>query len=648
MGAIESLSEQFGVLPSCTDSELRTAYRVLLFKTHPDRNHQDPTATIKTQDLNKAYAELKNRRKQASYGEQHGTGALHSDSSEPVFELVNVEKIAGIKTRFRASWNALRDDEDDPLRALAFVHAAFEAERGNSDIVTRLLAGPILIDLSSSLLTNSEASERDARCATLERWAEYLLGAGFVDEAIQILEDAVDSGLARQQLKEQLRSHHYRAAQYSHPTTRIRPEPEASITHLRRIVELGYNFDYVHKLLAEAYHDIGDDNVARTHLERAYDLNPDLSGAVRISRKLGRPVRARSAQYEAAVASNPRWTRPDQIPVPRQVRFWAANRDWPLVLDFSTPGDYAPRVLPAARATLRAIAASLGNSDAPTTEASLLELLNFNYYWDVAQAAAISLSKIGGEKALAALEQVRPGVTNSAQSHLKDCASYIRARLDNSNRLVSGDLVPLLSQAEESFQQHKYGNARFLLENVLLYMGNREPQFADTSRLLACACAEMKDFESAIEIIRPVYESLRDSENLGALREISDWLWNGTVFEEYYEELGSNYRWALDLSLHLISKATTPEGVLEPLRRATRWLEKLDQRMTANAIRELIRIEAPGTFAVDPHNRENYVRVVVLSDNMEHFLKTFAARIETEAAPKLQEVMRSERQIGQA
>jgi hypothetical protein len=92
-------------------------------------------------------------------------------------------------------------------------------------------------------------------------------------------------------------------------------------------------------MLAEAYHELGDDERARASLEYAYRINPDLSGAVRITRALGLQAKMNNERKIAVARAEPRWTRPEQIPMPRQIRLWAECRDWNFVLDFSKPGD---------------------------------------------------------------------------------------------------------------------------------------------------------------------------------------------------------------------------------------------------------------------------------------------------------------------
>lgn len=204
----------------------------------------------------------------------------------------------------------------------------------------------------------------------------------------------------------------------------------------------------------------------------------------------------------------------------------------------------------------------------------------------------------------------------------------------------------LLAQARQEALRGNYGIVRFLLENLIVHMPREYPHFDETTALWARSCAEMNDFETAVEIVRPVYAALRDGGHLETLDEISHWLWNATLpFEKYHDGLDDHYQWALELNLSLVMSAATPDGVLGPLRSSTRWLERLNRGASANVIRNLIRTEAPGTLYVDGHNRENYLRPATFTESMKDYLETFDARIKKEAVPKLKEVMGGARWI---
>ena len=67
----------------------------------------------------------------------------------------------------------------------------------------------------------------------------------------------------------------------------VRPTARIRIEHLKAIVNLGFELGYVYKLLAESYHEIGDNDVAKAHLQKALAIDPNLSGAKKISKALG-------------------------------------------------------------------------------------------------------------------------------------------------------------------------------------------------------------------------------------------------------------------------------------------------------------------------------------------------------------------------
>ena len=415
------------------------------------------------------------------------------------------------------------------------------------------------------------------------------------------------------------------------------------------VIALGYNLDYIHKFLAEAYHALGDDEQAHASLSQAYEMNPNLSGAVQISRTLRFSPNRKAMEAPAASAIRPKWTKPAQVPAPAQIRAWADDQQWVSILGFADPENYSRAVLPKARNTLHAISVALGRCNEAEAIRSLIGLLHFGYYWDVAQAAAVALAKIGDANTLATLKTFGGGQNNGAaywnqtgKEYLRQCISYLQTRVNQYSLLVDHDTLRLLTRAKLESERGNDGLARFLLENVAKDMPQDHPDFVDAMVLWARSCAKMNDYDRAIEVIRPVFPTLRERGDKITIGDVGSWLWNKVGMEEYNDELDDLYRWALDFDLHLIALATTPEDVLRPLRDVTRWLERLGDGDTATIIRELIRMEAPGTGFVDSHDRRSYVRHVTLSEDMRGFLKAFDGRIKAVAVWKLKDVMGSE------
>ena len=61
-----------GVSPGASDEEIKTAYRRLAKKYHPDRNPNDPEAAKKMQQVNAAYEQIKNPEKGRTAGAGYG------------------------------------------------------------------------------------------------------------------------------------------------------------------------------------------------------------------------------------------------------------------------------------------------------------------------------------------------------------------------------------------------------------------------------------------------------------------------------------------------------------------------------------------------------------------------------------------------
>lgn len=70
-----------GVSEAASDEEIRTAYRRLAKKYHPDLNPNDPTAAAKMNDVNVAYDQIKTAEKRAAYKASERQQTYYQQSS---------------------------------------------------------------------------------------------------------------------------------------------------------------------------------------------------------------------------------------------------------------------------------------------------------------------------------------------------------------------------------------------------------------------------------------------------------------------------------------------------------------------------------------------------------------------------------------
>lgn len=86
------LYDILGVKPTATDAEIKTAYRKMALKYHPDRNKDDPNATEKFKAIGEAYDVLQDKEKRElydKYGEKGLKEGAPDQQAHSFFDLFN-------------------------------------------------------------------------------------------------------------------------------------------------------------------------------------------------------------------------------------------------------------------------------------------------------------------------------------------------------------------------------------------------------------------------------------------------------------------------------------------------------------------------------------------------------------------------------
>ncbi len=649
---IQSAYDLFGVAPDCSDGDLRKAYCRLLLQCHPDVNpeHVD-IATTKTQEVLAAYERL------SAWRIAHADGT--SADEQPVDEArvssnvgieinisfsshvrdpfrVSLDQIATLKQELREAWQEFTVKPYDVKAALRFVRAAFQA--GRPDAADDLLKNAKLIG-AFPILVQMYSPNEAARVAML--WAERLCDAHQFALAVQLLDDisgiAGVIGFTRSEVQDRLRSIHYGIAQ-GHFSDGKKPSTATRIEHLRAIVKLGFELGYVYKLLAEAFHELGDDDAARSHLQHAMTIDPQLTGAKTIMRALGlladepRPKRTRADR------STYLYTRPDQIPSVARIIEWFEQKQWDEIFSHADPKQYLPRILPQTRWTLGTIAAVLGECN-DSRAVSILNTMLDSVYWDVRHAAQLAAAKIGGRAELTRLQQIQAkGGQHCYDKFIIQPVAYAEARLTGWTTNTSDD-EKLLHSAETLLRTVSYesygdiGRMRFRLEQAL--HRSKDPRASAILPMLAAYCLQMNDWTRVLMLLRSSSAPVKrnDPQNLEMHTEVAAALVQGGVpsaalsclYPVYgtlsakgkgkadavlwdalqtFEFVGAtHYIWALRILFESAVSSTTPDDLLGRLHRLARVMEPIGEKEMGIWLRHTLRAEAPGHYYGDSHDR---------------------------------------------
>lgn len=253
-----------GLTPGAKPEEIKRAFREMTKKYHPDRNAARPQwATAQMKRVIEANRVLSNPALRATYDLRHATAEV---------------------TETRTEHRARHRREGDSLRA--------QSERILHDLLNNETARAIENYEKLATAGNAELAhhmeERDwIDCKFL--LAEQYARRGNYDRALTLYEELYHSEVAH-------RRHRFFKTEVGERMLYIcihnlgaESKPEIAAAHYLRALGLELTKPkraFLHKKLSEACLAMGDVESARRHLGIAFQLQPDLKGASKISRKL--------------------------------------------------------------------------------------------------------------------------------------------------------------------------------------------------------------------------------------------------------------------------------------------------------------------------------------------------------------------------
>jgi hypothetical protein len=443
---------------------------------------------------------------------------------------------------------------------------------------------------------------------------------------------------------------------------------------LSAIVKLGFELGYIYKLLAEAFYEIGDEDKARSNLQRGFAIDPQLSGAKTIMRALGllsEEPRRKSERIKHL------YTRPDQVPSVAAVVGWFENDQWEEIIAHADPGQYSPRILPSARWSLGTIASVLGECN-DCRALSILRTLLKSVYWDVRQTALLALAKIGGELELAELRRIRLE-RGENDKFVVESVAYAEARLSARVKTVNDkDVVQAAEALLRTYSYKKYGELgrmRWRLEQAIENSGDAQSTAA--LPLLAASCLQMHDWtrvlklfggsslpariggpqplevhidvasalvrggmqSTALGCLHPIYEQLSRQ----AQRSAEAVLWDALSTFDFIGP--AHYTWALGLVFKSAVSANNPDDLLRGLHRLARIMEPIGETEMGVWLRHTLREEAPGHYYGDSHDRLNYFRPPVCDVDFVKEVKQMCEEYKPQITERLRAVLGGERKI---
>jgi curved DNA-binding protein CbpA len=178
-----------GLTPAASEEELRTAYRRLVQRHHPDHNHGSHESALRFAEVQEAYAHVKLLRKQASAGTGAGASAGASAStSRPASSDPELDaRLAAMEQELRAA----REQREKAARA-----AAQEAARAAAKEADRARKAASAAQDASA--TQEAGATQDPSATQEGRASDEELGYYTTNDSFsKILDDFADQVSAR-------------------------------------------------------------------------------------------------------------------------------------------------------------------------------------------------------------------------------------------------------------------------------------------------------------------------------------------------------------------------------------------------------------------------------------------------------------------
>ena len=672
---IRELYSLLEVEPGCSDRQLRDSYRALLRRHHPDVNQDSvATATEVTRHIISAYAGVIQYRQ--TYGQ--GISPTHVSADETSFFsgigfsinignpfAVSLTRIARLKNDLRKAWTEFESRRFDVKAALRLVHAALRG--GRPDLVDELLRNEALVASAPILM---DIVPPDDAAETVLMWAKRLRECQQVELAITLLHDVAGiSGISSRRLaliKEALRSLHYSFVQKAE-SGKQQAGPSERIIHLRAIIALGYQAGFVYKQMAEAFHELGDDEQARQNLQRALTIDPDLQGAKTIMRALGVLGEEKIRRDAPGLRKAYSFSRSEQIPTIAAIFDCWQNDDWERVIAYADAEKYSPRLIPSAREVFVATASVLGECCGDGVLPLLTKMLS-SVYWDVRQAAMLALAKVGGHAECNRLKQISP-----EQPFTLEVVAYAEARLAaRAERVLTSELLQEAGRRlqTESYQTHgEIGRIRSRLEIALKQLGE-SPETLGALSMLCRYCLRMQDWARVLKLlptsslpvriekqslelhvmaakalaIAGMHDSALDRLNAvhtqlpAELRERAvGVVWDVVTNPKFHGT--ANLLWAIRLVLDNAIEGVLPADCLARLHRLARAMEPIGEKDFALWLRYTLRAAAPGHYYGDSHDRLNYFKPPIADPNLRFEIHELCERFKPHIVRRIKDVL---------